>query len=111
MKSNAVLFAETYNYFPFKESSLVLRLSIPCNFHQTGLGSTLKLVPFQLCFTGGMEYTQSYRLMIVMIKWEKLDEVVTCLMVLRSGARGRGQKNFRPSSTSLRADKIWFPQH
>jgi len=82
MRSNAILFAETYNYFVFNESRLVLRLSIPCNSHQTGLGSTLKQVPFKLCFTSGMEYIPCYRMITVMIKWENLDEVVTCLMVL-----------------------------
>jgi hypothetical protein len=82
MRSNAVLFAETYNYFPFDESSLVLRLSVPCHSLQTGLGSTPKQVPFQLRFTVGKEYTPCYRVMTVMIKWEKLDDVVTCLMLL-----------------------------
>jgi hypothetical protein len=82
MRSHAVLFAETYNYIPFSESSFVLWLSIPCNSHHTGLGSTPKQVPFQLCLTGGMEYIPCYRMITVMIKWENLDEVLTCLMVL-----------------------------
>jgi len=82
MRSNAILFAETHNYFPFNESSLVLWLAIPCNSHQTGPGSTPKQVPFQSCFTGGMEHTPCYRMMTVMIKWENLYEVLTCLMVL-----------------------------
>ena len=82
MRSNAALFTETYDYFPFNESSFVLWLSIPCNSQQTGLGSTPKQVPFQLCFTGGMEYIPYYRMMTVMITWENVDEVVTCLMIL-----------------------------
>lgn len=64
MGSNTVLFTETYNYFPFNESSLVLWLSIPCYSHQTDLGSTPKWVPFQLCFTGGMEYRSRYRMTV-----------------------------------------------
>jgi len=82
MRPNAVLFAETCNYCPFNKSRFVLLLSIPCNSHQTGLGSTPKQVPFQSYITGGMEYIPCYRMTTVMIKWENLDEVVTCLMVL-----------------------------
>jgi hypothetical protein len=81
-----LFFAETYNYFSFNELSLVLWLSIPCNSHQTGLGSTPKQVPFQSRFTGGMEYAPCYRMMTVLIKWENIEVVVTCLMVLLSQA-------------------------
>jgi hypothetical protein len=55
-----------------------------------------------------MEYTPFYRMMTVMIKCENLDEVVTCLMVLQSGAKKK--KSEKLSSVSLQPQN-WFPQH